>query len=104
MPLPAPIVGIIANPASGRDLRRLAEEGQGTNNYNAWWYVYIFWCNQTAWFMPGRMLAYLVLEKALPVRWEPYPKPDQSRVAPYTDLALAEARTLLTSCRITLRI
>lgn len=71
-------------------LRRLAEEGQGTNNYNAWWYVYIFWCNQTAWFMPGRMLAYLVLEKALPVRWEPYPKPDQSRVAPYTDLALAD--------------
>lgn len=71
-------------------LRRLAEEGQGTNNYNAWWYVYIFWCNQTAWFMPGRMYAYLVLERALPVKWEPYPKPEQSRVAPYTDLALAD--------------
>jgi hypothetical protein len=76
----------------GRELilRRLAEEGQGTNNYNAWWHTYIFWCNQTAWFMPGRMLAYLVLEKTLPVKWEPYPKPDQSRVVPYTDLALAD--------------
>ncbi|MBS0633116.1 MAG: heparinase II/III family protein [Verrucomicrobia bacterium] len=70
-------------------LRRLAEEGQGTNNYNAWWYTYIFWCNQAAWFMPGRMLAYLVLEKTLPTTWEPYPKP-QSRVIPYTDLALTD--------------
>jgi hypothetical protein len=71
-------------------LRRLAEEGQGTNNYNSWWYEYIYWCNQTAWFMPGRMYAYLVLEKTLPVRWDPYPKPEQSRVVPYTDLALAD--------------
>lgn len=71
-------------------LRRLAEEGHGTNNYNAWWYVYIYWCNQLAWFIPGRMLAYLVLERALPVKWDPHPKPDSSRVAPYTDLALAE--------------
>jgi hypothetical protein len=71
-------------------LRRLAEEGQGTNNYNAWWYTYIFWCNQTAWFLPGRIYAYLVLEKTLPVKWEPYPKPQQSRVVPYTDLALAD--------------
>lgn len=71
-------------------LRRLAEEGQGTNNYNAWWYTYIFWCNQAAWFMPGRMLAYLVLEKTLPTTWAPYPKPEQSRVVPYTDLALTD--------------
>ena len=71
-------------------LRRLAEEGQGTNNYNTWWYTYIFWCNQTAWFMPGRMYAYLVLERTMPVTWAPYPKPEQSRVAPYTDLALAD--------------
>ncbi|MDB6170354.1 MAG: hypothetical protein JWM88_3218 [Verrucomicrobia bacterium] len=71
-------------------LRRLAEEGQGTNNFNAWWYVYIFWCNQTAWFMPGRMYAYLVLERTMPAQWEPYPKPAGSRVAPYTDLALAD--------------
>jgi hypothetical protein len=71
-------------------LRRLAEEGQGTNNYNTWWYTYIFWCNQTAWFMPGRMYAYLVLERTLPVKWAPYPKPEQSRVTPYTDLALAD--------------
>ncbi|MBP6507844.1 MAG: heparinase II/III family protein [Opitutaceae bacterium] len=71
-------------------LRRLAEEGQGTNNYNAWWHNYIFWCNQTAWFLPGRMYAYLVLEKSLPVDRKPYPLPEKSRVAPYTDLALAE--------------
>jgi len=71
-------------------LRRLAEEGQGTNNYNTWWHVYIFWCNQTAWFMPGRMYAYLVLERALPPRKELYPQPGISRVAPYTDLALAD--------------
>ena len=71
-------------------LRRLAEEGQGTNNYNTWWYTYIFWCNQTAWFMPGRMYAYLVLERTMPVTWAPYPRPEQSRVAPYTDLALTD--------------
>jgi hypothetical protein len=76
----------------GRELilRRLAEEGQGTNNYNTWWWEYIFWCNQTAWFLPGRMYAYLVLEKTMPARWSPYPKPAVSRVAPYTDLALAD--------------
>jgi hypothetical protein len=71
-------------------LRRLAEEGQGTNNYNVWWWEYLFWCNQTAWFMPGRMYAYLVLERTMPARWEPHPRPAQSRVAPYTDLALAD--------------
>lgn len=71
-------------------LRRLAEEGQGTNNYNTWWWEYLFWCNQTAWFMPGRMYAYLVLERTMPNQWEPYPKPTKSRVAPYTDLALAD--------------
>jgi len=76
----------------GRELilRRLAEEGQGTNNYNSWWWEYLFWCNQTAWFMPGRMYAYLVLERAMPACWKPYPKPAASRVAPYTDLALAD--------------
>lgn len=71
-------------------LRRLAEEGQGTNNYNTWWYTYIFWCNQAAWFLPGRMYAYLVLERELPATWKPHPKPAQSRVVPYTDLALAD--------------
>lgn len=76
----------------GRELilRRLAEEGQGTNNYNSWWWEYLFWCNQTAWFMPGRMYAYLVLERTMPARWEPYPRPAVSRVAPYTELALAD--------------
>lgn len=71
-------------------LRRLAEEGHGTNNYNVWWWEYLFWCNQTAWFMPGRMYAYLVLERTMPMKLGAYPPPAQSRVAPYTDLALAE--------------
>ncbi|MDB6092780.1 MAG: hypothetical protein JWM32_342 [Verrucomicrobia bacterium] len=71
-------------------LRRLAEEGQGTNNYNTWWWEYLYWCNQAAWFMPGRIYAYLVLERTMPNQWEPYPKPAKSRVAPYTDLALAD--------------
>ena len=76
----------------GRELilRRLAEEGQGTNTYNIWWWEYLFWCNQTAWFMPGRMYAYLVLERTMPGRSAPYPQPEPSRVAPYTDLALAD--------------
>ena len=71
-------------------LRRLAEEGTGTNNYTAWRWEYIFWCNQAAWFMPGRMLAYLVLERTMPLQWLPHPKPEKSRVTPYTDLAVAE--------------
>ncbi|MCF7761731.1 MAG: heparinase II/III-family protein, partial [Cephaloticoccus sp.] len=71
-------------------LRRLAEEGQGTNNYAVWTWEYMFWCNQVAWFMPGRMYAYLVLEREMPMQWLPYPKPELSRVTPYTDLALAD--------------
>jgi hypothetical protein len=71
-------------------LRRLAEEGHGTNNYNTWWWEYIFWCNQTAWFLPGRMYAYLVLERTMPMQLHHYPKPKRARVAPYTDLALAD--------------
>jgi len=78
----------------GRELilRRLAEEGQGTNNFNTWWYTYIFWCNQAAWFLPGRMLAYLVLERTMPVQREARAGSATSRVAPYTDLALADLR------------
>lgn len=71
-------------------LRRLAEEGQGTNNFAPWAWEYMFWCNQIAWFMPGRMYAYLVLEREMPLQWLPYPKPEPSRVTPYTDLALAD--------------
>lgn len=71
-------------------IRRLAEEGQGTNNYAAWNWEYMFWCNQIAWFIPGRMYAYLVLEREMPGQWLPYPKPEVSRVTPYTDLALAD--------------
>ena len=43
----------------GRDflLRRMAEEGLGSINFNTWKHEYIFHCNQLAWFTPGRMLA-----------------------------------------------
>ncbi len=76
----------------GRELilRRLAEEGQGTNTYNTWWYDYIFNCNQAAWFLPGRMLAYLVLERTMPAHRENGAKTARARVVPYTDLALAD--------------
>jgi Heparinase II/III-like protein len=56
--------------------RRLAEEGLGTINYVMWRYEYIHHCNQVAYFSPGRVYAYLVLEN------------DWPRVKPYTKLAL----------------
>ena len=55
--------------------RRIAEEGLGAINFNAWKYEYIFHCNQLAWFSPGRMIGYTVLEKSWP------------RMKPYTELA-----------------
>jgi Heparinase II/III-like protein len=81
----------------GLILRRLAEEGHGTNNFGIWFWEYLFWCNQAAWFMPGRMLAYLVLERTMPFNLGPYPAPRHSRVAPYTELALAELRENLSN-------
>ena len=68
-------------------LRRIAEEGLGHLNYTTWWWEYLFHCNQLAWFAPGRILGYLLLERTLPVRCEGHPRPDPSRVAPYTELA-----------------
>lgn len=61
----------------GRDLllRRLAEEGLGNINFITWKHEYIFGCNQLAWFTPGRMLAYLTLERY----W--------THVRPYTEIA-----------------
>jgi len=47
-------------------LRRLAEEGLGTINYNVWKYDYIFHNNQLCWFSKGRMAAALVLEQEWP--------------------------------------
>lgn len=66
----------------GRDLilRRLAEDGLGTLNFTAWRWDYIYLNNQLLAFTRGRIPAYLVLEK----HWK--------RVAPYTDLAMAEVR------------
>jgi len=60
-------------------MRRLAEEALGSINFNTWKHEYIHHCNQLIWFTPGRMLAYLVLEKAWP------------RVEPYTEIAYREA-------------
>ncbi len=76
----------------GRDivLRRIAEDGIGNLNYNAWWWEYIFHNNQLAWFAPGRILAYLLLERTMPARCENYARPEPSRVAPYTDLAVKD--------------
>ena len=64
----------------GRDLimRRIAEEGLGCINFNTWKFEYIWRCNQLAWFSPGRMMGYLLLEQHWP------------RVKPYTDLAHAD--------------
>ncbi|MDQ1300519.1 MAG: hypothetical protein QG637_437, partial [Chloroflexota bacterium] len=59
-------------------LRRIAEEGLGSINFNTWKHEYIFHCNQLAWFTPGRILGYLVLERAMP------------RARPYTELAYAD--------------
>ncbi len=58
--------------------RRLAEEGLGSINFIAWKHDYIFHCNQLAWFTPGRMSAYLLLEKSWP------------RIKPYTEMAYAD--------------
>ncbi len=60
-------------------LRRLAEEGCGDINYVMWRYEYIYHCNQVGYFNPGRMCAYLVMEREWP------------RVKPYTDLALKDS-------------
>ncbi len=65
---------------TGRDLlrRRLAEHGLGAINYAYWKHDYIYDCNQAAWFSPGRLLAYGVLER------------DWPRTRPYADLAHAD--------------
>ncbi|WP_167859333.1 heparinase II/III family protein [Paenibacillus cymbidii] len=59
-------------------LRRIAEDGQGNTNFGVWKHEYIFSCNQLAWFTPGRMLGYAMLEQTMP------------RVKPYTELAVAD--------------
>ncbi|MBX3751041.1 MAG: heparinase II/III family protein [Opitutaceae bacterium] len=58
--------------------RRIAEEGLGAINFNTWKHEYIFHCNQLAWFTPGRMAGYTLLEKSWP------------RTKAYTELAYAD--------------
>ncbi len=79
-------------------LRRIAEEGIGNLNFNIWWWEYIFHCNQIAWFTPGRILGYLLLERTMPARCENYPRPSPSRVAPYTELAIKDLIENLDRC------
>jgi hypothetical protein len=79
-------------------LRRIAEEGIGNLNFNTWWWEYIFHCNQIAWFTPGRILGYLLLERTMPARCENHPRPPSSRVAPYTDLAVKDLIENLGHC------
>ena len=76
----------------GRDLvlRRIAEEGLGNLNFGTWWWEYIFHCNQLAWFAPGRILGYLLLERTMPARFDGFSRPVPSRVAPYTELAVKD--------------
>ena len=71
-------------------LRRIAEEGIGNLNYNSWWWEYIFHNNQLAWFAPGRILGYLLLERTMPARHDGFARPVPSRVTPYTDLAVKD--------------
>ena len=78
-------------------LRRIAEEGIGNLNFCGWWWEYIYHCNQLAWFAPGRILGYLLLEKTMPVRGEGFPA-HASRVAPYTDLAVKDLVESLNLC------
>jgi len=67
--------------SAGRELimRRLALDGVGFINYNAWKYPYIFDCNQLAAFSKGRIASYMAMEKQ---NW--------SHVSPYSDLAYRE--------------
>lgn len=66
---------------AGRDylLRRIAEKGLGTINFNVWKWDYMFYCNQLSAFSCARVIAYIVLEKS---GWK--------HVRPYTDLAIKE--------------
>jgi hypothetical protein len=59
-------------------LQRIAKEGLASINFNTWKYDYIFHCNQLAWFTPGRMAGYLLLENHM------------DRVDGYTDLAFKD--------------
>lgn len=66
---------------AGKDyiLRRIAEKGIGTINFNVWRWNYIFRCNQLSAFSGARVAAYVAMEKS---GWK--------HVEPYTDLAIRE--------------
>jgi hypothetical protein len=75
----------------GRELilKRIATEAHGSMCQASWWWEYMYYGNQLAWISPARIYGLLLLEKAMPARYENYPKPEHSRVAPHTDLAWA---------------
>ncbi len=72
-------------------LRRIAEDGIGNLNFGTWWWEYIFHCNQLAWFAPGRILGYLLLEQTMPAKHKGYDRPVlPARRALYRALAVAD--------------
>jgi hypothetical protein len=75
----------------GRELilKRIATEAHGSMCQASWWWEYMYYGNQLAWISPARIYGLLLLEKCMPARYENYPKPAHSRVAPHTDLAWA---------------
>ena len=76
----------------GRDLvlRRIVMEGHGALCQASWWWEYMYHGNQLAWISPARLYGLLVLERHMPSRLGPYPRPAASRVAPHTDIAWAD--------------
>jgi len=73
----------------GRELilRRIATEAHGSMCQASWWWEYMYHTNQLAGITPGRLYGLLILERTMPARVGPYPRPAESRVAPHTDIA-----------------
>ena len=79
----------------GRELilKRIATEGHGNMCQASWWFEYMYYGNQLAWISPARIYGLLLLERTMPAKVDPYPRPPASRVVPHTDLAWLTCRT-----------
>ena len=74
-------------------LRRLAEDGIGSINYNVWKWQYIFKNNQLPVFSAGRIASYVLLEKYNNLNKKSLSNninANWGHLKPYTDLAAAE--------------
>ncbi len=75
-------------------LRRLAESGLGTINFNAWKYAYIYTNNQLPVFSVGRIASYVLLERFAAGkgndRIQNKSNTSWSHIQPYTNQAYAE--------------